>query len=221
MRRKYNTHTDEINIGKEGYLPEPKYLHSLYDEDLEEKAWKGSIVLATQGCVAPPSNTTRLKAGLKISGYEQSYEETDEEPREIGFYPLDGGKPFIDWSDREPDGELPYANNDEFAFAVTTRIWLEYKLGNITNHTEADIEDKLFEDSKRRRYKLPDKFLAMEVILCAKYCRESFEGYLSKNKQVAYHLIEASKIRYFKFDKETTIEKKIEFLEKRKKEIMF
>lgn len=84
-----------------------------------------------------------------------------------------------------------------------------------------DIEEKIFKDRKKRMYKLPDRFLAMDVILCAKYCCESFEGYLSKNKQVAYRLIESSKIRYFKFDREITIEKKIEALEKRKKEIMF
>lgn len=174
-----------------------------------------------EGMTAPPSVATLLKAGLKVPLYELSYEETDEESHEIGFYPLDGRKPFIGWSDREPDGELTYTNNNEFAFAVITRVLLEYKLGNRTNHTEEDIEDKIFEDRKKQRYRLPDKFLAMDIILCAKYCRESFEGYLSKNKQVAYHLIEASKIRYLKFDKEITIEKKIESLEKRKEEIMF
>lgn len=219
MGKKYDTRTDEINIGDEGYLPEPKYLHSLYDEDLEEKAWKGSMVLATQGCVAPPSNATRLKAGLKISGYEQSYEETDEEAHEIGFYPLDGRKPFIDWSDREPEGELTYSNNNEFAFAVTTRLLLDYGL-TTTNHTKEGITEKIFIDEKKRRYKLPDRFLAMDVILCAKYCRDSFKNYLSRNKELSYHLIEASKIKYFKLG-EGTIEEKIETLERRKEEIMF
>ncbi len=210
----------------ENYFPmnEMDDITPIYDSD--DLSFEKDLALSNvEGMTASPSVATLLKARKKIPLHEFTYEDIEEVPQEelsvIGFYPLDGRKPFIDWSDREPDGELIYMNKNEFAFAVTTRIWLEYKLGNITNHTEADIEDKLFEDSKRRRYKLPDKFLAMDVILCAKYCLESFEGYLSKNKQVAYHLIEASKIRYFKFDKETTIEKKIEFLEKRKKEIMF
>lgn len=192
----------------------------IYDTD--DLPFEKSCALSNvEGMTAPPSVATLLKAGLNVPQYEPSYEETDEESHEIGFYPLDGRKPFIDWSDREPDGELPFANNDEFAFAVTTRIWLEYKLGNKTNPIKTDIEDKIFKDSQRRWYNLPGKFLAMDVILCARYCREAFENYLSKDKDVAYHLIEASKIRYFKFDKETTVEKKIETLEERKKEIMF
>ncbi len=202
----------------------------IYDSD--DLSFEKDLALSNiEGVTAKPSIATLLKAGKKIPLHEFTYEDLDEIPQEepsmIGFYPLNGRKPFIDWSDREPDGELTYMNNDEFAFAVTTRLWLEYKLGNCTRLTEADIEDKIFEKRKRdeypkrRRYKLPDKFLAMDVILCAKYCREAFEGYLSKNKDVAYHLIEASKIRYFKFDKETTVEKKIGALEKRKEEIMF
>lgn len=60
-RKDYDTATDEINIGKEGYMPEGDYFHSIYDEDSGEKAGKGSIVPATQGGIAAPSKSTKDK----------------------------------------------------------------------------------------------------------------------------------------------------------------
>lgn len=60
--RKRITHTNKIKIEKEEYLPEPKYFHSLYDEDSAEKAQKGSIVPMTEGLTARPSQATRNKA---------------------------------------------------------------------------------------------------------------------------------------------------------------
>ena len=216
---------EEKRILGERNLPinEMDNITPIYDTD--DLPFEKDLALSNvEGMTAKPSIATLLKAMKKIPLHEFTYEDLEEIPQEeptaMGFYPLNGRKPFIDWSNREPDGELTYTNKDEFAFAVATRVWLDYKLGNKTNLTNSDIEDKLFEDPKRKRYKLPDKFLAMDVILCAKYCRDSFEGYLSNNRQAAYHMIEASKIRYFQFDRETTVQNKIKALEKRKEEIM-
>lgn len=56
-----DTGTDEIKIGKEGYLTERIWKHSLYDEDQAEKAAEGSMVPANQGCAAAPTKTTTDK----------------------------------------------------------------------------------------------------------------------------------------------------------------
>lgn len=169
-----------------------------------------------EGMTAPPSEATIRKGGYFLSEEGPSYEETGEGAHEIGFYPLDGRRPFIGWSDREPNGELPYSNKDEFAFAVATKLLLDYELASKVNYTEDEVLDKLILDLEKKRYRLPDRFLAMDVLLCAQYCPEEFKQYVSVSKNLAGYFIELSKIKYFRVCKG-----KIEHLEKRKNDIMF
>lgn len=185
-----------------------------YDED-PSKALEGSLIGHVDGSAAAPSETTLLKF---LSAENNKQRPKSYNPQgyvsEIGFYPLDGRRPFTATSEREPDGELPYTNNEGFAYAVATRLLMEYKMAKTTNHTDEELKEKLF--IRPRRYKLPDKFLAMDVLLCNKYCLEVFEGYLSKNKKVATSFIRMSKIKHYKVCNGTTRD-----LERRKEEIMF
>jgi len=190
-----------------------------YDGDSGKFFEHDTLVPPVDGSIAAPSDSTLLKF-LNAQKERPRIYTPKENIHEIGVYPLDGRKPFMDTSDRELDGELPYTNHDEFAFAVATRILMRYRMATKINHEDSEILEKLVIDEKRKRYRLPDKFLAMDVLLCAEYCPKEFWGYISKNKNLAAAFIEISRIKHFKARKGSAKEKIAE-LAKRKEEVMF
>ena len=115
-----------------------------YDGDSAKLFEHDSLTRHVDGSVAKPSLTTVLNY-LAVENRKQrpkAYNPQEEWVDEIGFYPLDGRKPFISTSDHEPNCELTYSNNNEFAFAVATRLLMEYRMGNKTNHTAEEILEK-------------------------------------------------------------------------------
>lgn len=173
-----------------------------------------SLTMYVDGSVAKPS----LVTVLDFLGIESSTTyDSEEGVHEVGFYPLYYGEPFIGTSDREPNCELTYKNSEEFAFAVATKLLMKYRLATKTNHKEKDIKEKIWRE-EGKRYILPDRHLAMDVLLCDTYCRDDFEGYLSKNRDLVDHLIKASKISHFNIER-GDYKEKINALLKRKEKI--
>ena len=132
----------------------------------------------SDGGVARPSDTT-LFSFLKNEYKKQKprfYDPEGNVAEKVGFYPLDGRKPFIADGSYEPDGELPFQCWDDLAFAVSIMLLKDYRIEG--KDTSGQRLEKKLEAVKRKG--LPgSKYLALDALICYKHAREGLTRYVS------------------------------------------
>ncbi|MBL7100857.1 MAG: hypothetical protein ISS23_02805 [Nanoarchaeota archaeon] len=136
--------------------------------------------------------------------------------KKVGVYPLEG-KPYLTKiKTRTSDDELIYENKDDFACAVVTRLLEFYNISKISEEKLNDIKGlrkQLIPDkAPKKRPRLPDPFLAMDVLICGKYCKELIK-YIPV--ELANMFVDLAYIKHFKVRKG-----KMADLDKRAEEIL-
>lgn len=216
----YDTATDEIKIGKEGYMPEGSYFHSIYDEDLGEKAGKGSIVLATQGCIAAPSKSTKDKfysqkkyrrenkkipacfAHLTMGGCTDALQYTSDLQPVTDYHEammeniarMREGEPV--WSFRDRPKSYRKLHVQSFRYVQQLRKF--YGIDKKDRYERRILKSKITEHEE----KLPTK-LAIRLFALEKIDNDWFKGYLHPKtydviKQKAVKSLELADMRYEK-----------------------
>jgi len=186
----------------------------IYDEKPDMLFDKYGVVPPVEGSVAAPSETT-VKKFLNAeyrkarprffnppSTAPLDIEDTLLETSTVGVYPVDGKKPFITEDPKKisnlSNDQITYTNTRRFAYAVSCRVLDFYKLSELSDDemTDGELKKRFVKNKKRNRYKLPDKFLAMDVLICTNYFREELEEFLPENLlQWVTHLSETQHFR--------------------------
>ncbi|MCG2717513.1 MAG: hypothetical protein L6408_01585, partial [Nanoarchaeota archaeon] len=134
----------------------------------------------------------------------------------VGVYPISGGKPFITnefmvekkiRKNKLSEDDFTYTDIKGFAYAVATRAIESYNLGDIkASKLEGLVQDKSFlnqtfvKDFRKNHYNLPEQHLAMDILLCLKYCKDEFEKYVGG---LAGNLYKLSIIQHERIKKRT------------------
>ena len=158
--------------------------------------------------------------------------------KEIGIYPADfNKKPFIGITKKLLDGRLTgryfpnkknsreerigiegftYKNKQDFACIIAARMLDFYDLFSIPRTKLDDnktLAPKLVKNARTRKFKLPETYLAMDVLICGQHCRDEFKKYIPE--KLAGMLTKLSAIKHFKVRKG-----KKEQIDKRAEEIL-